>query len=189
MSEEQIEGVWVVSDVTTEGSSMYTVTVHAGPDTALTLKADAAVRYVAAVYRAAVIAQHDAAVIQQLLSLGCEEQAAASAVVDMREDREPLAVEATVPLRFEPIVAADGFKPFVIVSVRNKRVSQWTPEDCFQHGSQVMQVLAGVDLDAAYYRYLRFTVGLDERGARVAVHKLGAFAGLADDGETRREPV
>lgn len=181
--EHDREGIWVYSDLTADGQSNYTVTVSADPDTVFSLKADAAMRYVAAVFRAATVAQHDAAVIHQLSTkLGLDKKMAAMTIVDLRDDREPAAVEATAPLRFEAIVSNTTGRPYVHVSTRKKQLTQWTPEDCFHHGSAVLQVLAGVDLDSAYFRYLVNTVGIDAPRARAVVNDLGnCDFGLRDD--------
>jgi hypothetical protein len=178
---EHAPGIWVYSDLNPDGSASYIVTISASDDVALSLKADAAVRYVAAVYRAAVIALHDAAVFQQLTGpLGLDIELAGSMIIDMRKDREPVQVTATAPLKYEPVVSASSFKPYVHVWARDQRITQWTPADCFQHAGYVMQALAAVDLDSGYYRYLVHTVGLDEPRARAAVNDLGNF-GLRDD--------
>lgn len=172
--EERPVGIWVYSDVNPDGSASYIVTVTAGDDVALSLKADAAVRYVAAVYRAAVIAQHDAAVTQQLHGrLGLTLDVVARTVIDLRADREPSQESATTPLKFEPIVSGTSFAPYVHVWASGKRVAEWAPADCFQHAGQVMRVLAAVDLDSAYYRYPIHTIGIDEATARGAVEDLG----------------
>lgn len=182
-NDQEPDGIWVTTDLNLDGTSTYTVTVSVNADLALSLQADKAVRYVAAVYRAAVIAQHDSAVIQQLSGrLGLDKSTAASTVVDLRQDREPVQNAATVPLRFEPIVSGSTLRPYVHVWAGKQHITQWTPEDCFQHASQVMQVLAGVDLDSAYCRYLTNKIGVDAATARAAVHDLGSYAtGLRDD--------
>ena len=100
-------GIWVTSDLNPDGSSSYIVTVSVNNDVALSLKADAAVRYVTAVYRAAVMAEHDAAVMRQLCArLGLDRKTAGMAILDLRDDREPVQVAATSPLKFEPIISA-----------------------------------------------------------------------------------
>jgi hypothetical protein len=175
------QGVWVTSDLNPDGSTDYIVTVSANDDCALSLKADAAVRYCAAVTRAATIAQHDAAVLAQLTRVGISAESAGLTVVELRQDREPVADAATAPLRFEPIVSGSSGKPYVLVWAGAERISQWTPRDCFQHAGHVMQVLAGVDLDSAYFRYLVGTIGTDPQRARAAVHDLGSYrTGLRD---------
>jgi hypothetical protein len=185
--DDELTGIWVTSDVNPDGSASYIVTVSAGDDVALSLNADAAVRYVAAVHRASAIAQHDAAVLQQFSGkLGMDKRLASSVIMDLRKDREPVQNAATAPLRFEPIVAARNLAPYVHVWAGDERISQWTPGDCFQHAGHVMEVLAGVDLDAAFYRYLVHTLNIDEPMARAIVNDLGNYhTGLRDDpGET-----
>jgi hypothetical protein len=183
MSEQDTgRGIWVTSDLNPDGSASYLVTVSATGDVALSLAADAAVRYVAAVFRAAVIAQHDAAVMAQLSALGLDKRTAGQAVVDMRQDREPVQDAATAPLRFEPIVSAFDGAPYVHVWAGKQAISQWTPDDCFQHASHVMEALAGVDLDSAYYRYLVGTINIDKALASAVVNDLGNYGtGLRND--------
>jgi len=179
----------VSSNFNWDGTANYVVTVSAGPDIALSLKAAAAVRYVATVVRAGVIAQHDAAVMKQLLARDLDIGTAASTIVDLRADREPLNTAATVPLRYAPIVAAHTFLPFVHVFAGKTQVTQWSPEECFQHAGHVMQALAGVDLDAAYYRYLMHTCGCDAKTSRAAVFDLSSYAtGLTNHPGKQAEP-
>jgi hypothetical protein len=168
--------IWVTSDINPDGSASYIVTVSATNDVALSLRADDAVRYVAAVTRAAVIARHDAAVVNQLRGpIGLDPKDAGYTIVELRQDREPVQDDATAPMRFEPIISGSTFKPYVHVWAAGKRISQWTPEDCFEHAGYVMQTLAGADLDSAYYRYLTGVVGVPEQSARGAVADLGNY--------------
>lgn len=178
--------MWVTSELNPDGSTGYIVTVSASDDIALSLKADAAVRYVATVTRAGVIARHDAAVIRQMIRrLGLSAYDAAMTVKDLRADREPLNDAATVPLIFTPIVSGTSFEPYVHVHAGEIAISQWTPQDCFQHAGHVLEALAGVDLDSAYYRYLTTTIGTDPARARAAVNDLGEQdTGLRSDPTT-----
>lgn len=176
----EIEAIWVISDVAPDGT--YVVTIQAGPDRAITLDRTQATAYVTAVLTAAVYAEYDAAVIVQHVTLGLNLSAAARVIQDMRADRAPVDDAATGPLRFEPIVTAANRDPAVLVSLDGQRVAQWTAEDTKGHALHVLEVLAGVDLDAAYYRYLRGSVRLDEDRARALVGDLGHHrAGSPDD--------
>lgn len=180
---EQRDGIWVTSDANPDGSPSYIVTVSVSDDVALSLKADAAVRYVATVTRAAVLARHDAAVMRQLTGrIGLTVKDAGYTIAEMRQDREPVHDEHTAPLRFEPIVAARDLGPYVHVWAGDKRISQWEPDDCIEHASYVMQCLAGADLDSAYLLYLKRVIGVEDEVARAAVHALGTeVAGINDE--------
>lgn len=172
----QDRALWATSELNPDGSTDYIVTVTATDDCALSLKGDAAIRYCQAVTRAGVIAEHDAAVMAQLTrTLTITKIDAALTVGDLRQDREPVQDAATLPLRFEPIVSAGTGKPYVHLWANGERIAQATPGDCFRHAGQVMQVLAGVDLDSAYYRYLVGTIGIDGNRARQAVDDLGNY--------------
>jgi hypothetical protein len=178
----------VISDLNPDGATEYLVSVVINDDDVLPLTGESAMSYAAAVTRAATIAQHDAAVIKLLGRLGVSTAVAATMIVDLRDGREPLDPSTTYPLRYEPIVSATSFAPFVHVWLRDKRISQWTPEDCFQHAGHVMQSMTGVDLDTAFYRYLTEKIDLDPPTARAAVSGLGdERTGLADD-ERREKP-
>lgn len=175
-----IEAIWVISDVTPNGT--YVATIQAGPDRAITLDRTQATAYVMAVLTAAVYAEYDAAVIRQHTALGLGLPTAAGAVKDMRADRAPLDDAATSPLRFESIVTAANRDPAVLVSLDGRRIAQWTAEETKGHALHVLEVVAVVDLDAAYYRYLRGPVRLDEGRARAVVGDLGQFrTGASDD--------
>jgi hypothetical protein len=178
--DDEDAAIWVISDCNPDGSASYIVTVQVNEDVALSLKADAAVRYVATVNRAAVIAKHDAGVMHQLSGVtGLTRRDAAMMVLELRKDREPLHDEDTAPLRYEPIVSGTTLEPFVQVYVGDQHITQWTPEDCFEHAGYVMQTLAGCDLDSAYLSHLKNTIGLDDQTARAAVNDLGKH-GLRD---------
>lgn len=178
--DDKPDAIWVISDVPANGSPNYIVTVQASNDIALSLNAKQAGRYANTVIRAAVIARHDAAVLRQLCARpggGVSREAAAQTIADLRRDRPPLQHGMTAPLTFEPIVSATSFAPYVHVSAGTHKIAQWTPDDCFQHAGHVLEVLAGVDLDSAYLRYLTRTIGLDEPTARAAVNGLGNMDG------------
>lgn len=165
-----IDSVWVISDVAPDGT--YVVGIQAGADTARMLNRDEAITYATTVMAAAARAEHDAAVIAQLGTLGIGIQDAAELVADLRADRPPLDPAATAPFGFEPIVAAKR-EPAILLSLNGERVGQWTTSDAKGHAAHVLEVVAGVDLDAAYRRLLVGVVGLDDRTARAVVGDLG----------------
>lgn len=181
-TEEQPNGIWVATRIKLDGSPSYKVTISLGPSVIRSINAEEAVRYVAAVYRTAVIAEHDAAVMRQLNGkIGMPLELAGSVVMDLRADRDSVRDDATLPLRFDPIISARTFDPYVHVWMENERIAQWTPEDCFQHATQVMQVLSGADLDSAYLRYLVEKISLPRGYASQLVNDLGNYrTGLSE---------
>lgn len=165
------EAIWVVSDVAPDGT--YVTTVQASSDLAVVLDRKRALDYAMTVYTAVAYAEYDAAVYQQMMSLGVGQQAAAQCIADLRADRAPLDDAATEPLRFVPLVTAAKQEPALYVEVNGRRISQWTPADARQHAGHVLDICAAVDLDAAYHRYLRGPLGLDDGRARAVVGALG----------------
>lgn len=175
-----IEAIWVISDVAPDGT--YVTTVHAGEDVAVTLDRDRAVAYAVAVLAATTRARYDAAVWRQMLTIsggraagdGAEE-IAALVVRGLREDRPPIDDSATAPLAFEPFVSHRTKEPGVFVSLNGKKISQWDVSDAEGHALHVLQIMLGVDLDASYWRHLIGTVGLEDWRARAIVGDLGKY--------------
>lgn len=163
--------IWVVSDVAPDGT--YVATVQASDDVAVVLNRRRALAYAMALYTAVGYAEYDAAVIRQLTSIGISKQLAAQCVADLRADRAPIDDTATAPLRFVPLVTAAKGEPALFVEVNGRRVSQWTPAEGRQHAGHVLDISAAVDLDAAYFRFLRGPLRLDEGRARAVVSGLG----------------
>lgn len=105
---------------------------------------------------------------------------AASAGFDLTglpPEQAPLDDEATAPLRFEPLVTAVKKEPAVYLELNGQRIAQWNEADVRRHAMHVLEVVAAVDLDAAYHRYLIGTIGLDDGRARVVVGDLGKHRG------------
>lgn len=170
---DEYEVIWVVSDVAPDGT--YVTTVQASDDTAVVLNRKRALRYAMAVYTAVAYAEYDAAVLNQLVSMGIGQEMAARCIADLRADRAPVDDAATDPLRFVPLVTATGRTPALYVDLGGRRIGQWTPADGRQHAGHVLDICAGVDLDAAYHRFLRGPVGLDDGRARAVVGTLGRY--------------
>lgn len=167
MSGEE-SAVWVNSAPTVDGSA-YVVTLEADDDTAITFDRDRAATYALGVLDAAHRAAYDAAVFRQMtVKLGMGQADAAHVVVDLRQDRPPLASEPAAPLELDPGVNDEG-RPFLGVLVNGKRVGQWTVEDARQHALHVLESVVVADLDAGYYRALTGLVGVDDTRARQAV--------------------
>jgi hypothetical protein len=93
--------IWVQSDLAPDGST-YVTSIHYDADQSRILTPETAYAYVAEVFRAAVMAEHDAAVIRQLRAMNITLKEAAGIVAELREDRPPLDDAATAPLRLVP---------------------------------------------------------------------------------------
>lgn len=172
MSDEPTS-IWVRSDVLPDGA--YVCTVDFTPDLAVTLTPERALRYVAAVTSAVTAAEYDAAVARQITAkLGLSIGAAASVVAALRADRPPVDQAALDPLVVDPAVHAVTGKPFLKCWAGDLRW-QWTPAEAMHHAMAVLTVSSGVDLDAAYRRYLLASVGLDQSHAMAMVEDVAQW--------------
>ncbi|MEU8279537.1 hypothetical protein ACFYOK_29525 [Microbispora bryophytorum] len=167
--------IWVQSDLLPDGT--YVAAVHYDDDRSRVLGRDAALRYAATVHDAATRAEHDAAVVAQMAKLGLPHATAAQALWDLRNDRPPLDDAAIAPLRLKPCVSAQRGVGYLEVQIGARLVGQWDPDDARDHAANVLTVLAAVDLDAAYRRYLMTTVELDAALAQDAVGDLANHIG------------
>jgi hypothetical protein len=132
--------------------------------------------YAALVVRRSIEAEHDAAVLSLLTSLGLPLDEAVQVVArDIRPERVT-ENEVTAPLTLEPGVAAKddggGFRPFLKVIVDGLDTGQWSPRQARQHAMAVLSVLAAADLDSVMERVLVGTVGLDRPRASAVIHGL-----------------
>jgi len=162
--------IWVQSDPLPNGT--YVTAVHYNDDTARILDRAAGLAYAAEVVAAATRAEHDAAVLRQLVAAGVDLQAAGHTIADLRADRPPLNDGATAPLRLTPGIAANGHG-FLAVHIGGQQVGQWSPADARDHASAALTVLAAADLDEAYRRHLIGPLGMDEARARDVITDLG----------------
>lgn len=178
----------VYSGVTVSGR--YLCTLALGSKTLRTLERDAAAAYVAEVTWAVTCAEYDAAVLRQLIDAKMDPGLMAHIILALRNDRRPVVASATTPLRFTPIVSnRDRVARLSMRLEGSDRDWTWELDTARQHVQQVMEVVAGVDLDAAYFRYLRNGVGLDEEEARTYVRMLREhMPGLTDTSDTSKTP-
>lgn len=166
--------VWLRSELAPD-LSHYVVTLEASDDVARILTPTTGLKYAAGVLAAAERADYDAAVIRQMgVGLKLPLDVAGQVVSDMRQDRPPLRDVDTHPLRFEPGVNMEG-DGFLVVSLNDERLGQWTVEDARLHAMGVLQVIAVADLDATYFRTLVGLVGLDKGRASQVVGDLGKY--------------
>ena len=169
---EEAQAVWVISDLMPDGVT-YVPTVHIGDDLAFPLEGERAIAYALAVQTAAERAAYDEIVCAQLMELlHGRGELVAEVVGTMREKRPPLDDSATAPLTFEPFVSARTREGGLFVSVHGERLFQWSVADARQHAGHVIQVLCGVDLDAAYRDLLTEHVGVPAQTARTMVDNL-----------------
>jgi hypothetical protein len=150
----------------------YITTVQTGHDTIRTLTPTDCLAWATTVLCAAMQAEHDALVLRQLTGpLGMPLKLAVTVIADLRADRPPLDDATTSPLHLEPGVNT-AREPFLAVHLGGKRVGQWTCEDARSHAQGILEVMAAVDLDAAFYRYLTGTLNLEPDQARAMVATL-----------------
>ncbi len=142
----------VMSDRTFDG--VYIPTILFNDQLLLTLDRERAFRYVGAWAEAIARAEFDAAVYAQLVGIGVDEQAAVATVVyDLRPDRPPLDVEATAPLRLEPILSQRTKRGQVAAYHGDRHLLQLDAPSVYDHIAKVLPVVMTCDLDAAYRRY------------------------------------
>lgn len=170
---DEHDSIWVQSDLLPDGT--YVTAVHYTADHSRILTRQEGLAYVDQVLTAAVWAQHDAAVVRQLLSMDIALTAAAASIADLRADRPPLDPKITAPLTLTPGVAGRNRQGFLIVEVAGLRIGQWTPGDARDHALNVLEVIHAVDLDAAYRRYLIGNIALDAQRASAVIHGLAEF--------------
>lgn len=165
--------IWVQSDLLPDGT--YVTAIHYDDDRSRVLDHAAGLAYVTEVLRAAVQAEHDAAVIRQLMATGLGPKLAASVVADLRADRAPLDDAATAPLTLRPGVAEKNMRVFVALHMENRQVGQWDPAEAREHAVQVLEVLTAADLDAAYRRHLIGPLGINEPTAMAIISDLATY--------------
>jgi hypothetical protein len=169
-------GVMVRCDVAADGAYQL-VLEFTGTDTVRPLDEAEAHRYAATVARAASYAETDAAVLDQLVNkLGLPRRDAAGVVADLRERRPALDAAAIAPLELAPSISAITGKPFLAVGMAGRASGQWTLDDARGHAVHVLEALATVDTDTAYFEYLAGSdgrVGPDR--ARAAVEDVANF--------------
>lgn len=135
--------------------------------------------YVAGVLAVASWADHDAAVVRQLIANGGDQTLVAHVILALRDLRRP-APGDTRPLELAGGVSSDGeCRPFLVVSLAGERVGQWTPVDAQRHCVAVLGLLATVDLDDAYHEFLTTEMGLEPERAQAVVNGLQRFRTMA----------
>jgi hypothetical protein len=159
----------------------YVCALRLGDDVLCVLDPERALAYAATATRALAYAEYDAAIMRQLDAAKVPIDMVAHVVRAMRDDRAPIGAAATAPLRYSPIVSSRTRNGMVNVRVSGREHQgrplgwQWEAADVRQHVRHVMEVSAGVDLDAAYRTHLVGVVGLDEQRARFMVDELGNY--------------
>lgn len=127
--------------------------------------------------RAAVCAEHDAAVFKQLTGkLELPATHAGETLQDLRDRRPPADAQALQPLGLEPGVTLDG-KPFLVVSVGGRKVGQWTPADARNHAMACLELAAAVPLDNAYFDFMTGDGVMPQHVGRNVVGDLGQYLG------------
>lgn len=163
------------SEVTPEGR--YGIVIARG-ETERWLTYDEVLLHCTATIRAAVSAEHDAAVFKQLTGpLKLPLTHAGETVNDLRKRRPPVDAQALQPLGLTPQVTAAG-KPYLLVKMGGHTVGQWSPADARQHALACLELAAAVALDNNYYDFMTGADGvMPENVARNVVADLGKFIG------------
>lgn len=172
MTDTKETTVWVLTEPTPDGEG-YVVRLRAD-EHSRTLTPPDALDYARALLRAAHVAWHDAAVARQMKSMGLSFEDIAGTLEDLRKDRPPVEDCATDPLTFSPIVNK-RFEPHLAIKVDGEQIGQWSFVQAEEHALHILGSVGVADLDAAYYRMLKDTVGLEERVARAAVGNLAEY--------------
>jgi hypothetical protein len=172
--------LWVSSRLGPDGRYACHISLG-GSDQAWTFDEQRALRYARAVLRVAGAAEHDAAVLRELVALGVDAEAAAEwLAVDLRPRRRPFDHAGTRPLRFSPIVAVDGLRPIVQLSwpdpaLPGDRAAQLDAAAAAQHALSVLEVAVAAELDDALLAMLQETLNLSRLRAQAVVDDLGRF--------------
>lgn len=171
-AEGHVEGVELaVASVSPGPGAPYVVRFTFG-GMAWTLTTEQAVTHAAAVMAAAHRADHDAAVVRQMLAVGLAESEVGELVRELRGDRRPLELD---PLDLRLGVSNDGqLRPFLQVVLAGDPVGQWDVADALTHAGIVLGMAETVRLDSALSDLLVLN-GLDPAKATAAVADLKQF--------------
>jgi hypothetical protein len=93
----------------------------------------------------------------------------------LREDRPPVPADATAPMVLGSIVSRQDHKPRLTIDDNRGRIATLEAGDAEQHAMHVLELSVTVDLDAAYARLLRSSIGLEDREARGMVGLLSRW--------------
>lgn len=131
--------------------------------------------YCDALMYAAVLANHNAGVLRQLVELfGVERENAQQFIIEMRESLPGVDQKAVHPLIVRPSVGHRTGDAYVYLRLKGtKQTWSWDIRDVLAHVQIVRAVSMSTDIDAAYRRQLVGAYGLDDSKARRIVHELG----------------
>jgi hypothetical protein len=168
--------MWVRSGRSPMGA--YTAVVEFGDDYARSLLPHEIDAYTNAIFTAVAYAEYDAAVVNQLRSIGngqdgIDPKYVAGALREFRESRPPIDQQALRPMVVHPAVGANSGRPFLEARIRGTQYKwQWDTRKALDHVEHVRDAVVVADLDAAYRRYLIGVIGLDAPTAEAAVGAL-----------------
>lgn len=169
MAQKDDEGFWIRSEPTLDGKA-FVVTMSLDGDYAVTLTPTRANAYAGALLGAAAEAEYDAAVLRQITErLGLDDDVAGQIVIDLRAERP---VRSAAGLTFVPGVSVAKRHPFITIERDGEPVGQFDTPSARRHALHVLEAVPGADLDAAYLKVLRGTVGIKEETARQVVEDI-----------------
>lgn len=167
------ETTFWVSTVPTKKGHGFLVQIQLD-DLTVTLNEHRAMLYAAAVLRAAAYAEYDHSVYTQMRAR-FDHDHAFSVVRDLQNERPPLELKDSEPLLFLPALQRDDARtPVVLIrsASEQKNLGTWALDQAREHAFVVVEAVAVSELDGAYLRTLRGTIGLDEDTARAVVGEL-----------------
>lgn len=135
----------------------------------------AAFKHAAAVLAVAQHAEHDGALLRQMIEhLGMPAEVAAHTVRTLRETRRVPSKADTAPLVLAPVVT-EAMRAGVDIHHRGEHLGRWTLRDARAHAQYLLEAVEAARLDTAYRRYLVDVVGVGDGSASAAVYGLQDF--------------
>lgn len=171
--EHDHDGLWIRTEPSIDGTT-FIVTLSIGADWSATLTPIRAFAYAGALLAAVADAEYDAAILSQMTKrLNLNLETASQLVLDMRGERPARTASG---LTFVPGVSQARQHAFIILEreVDGERVqmAQLDAPAARRHAMHVLEAPVQADLDAAYLKILRGSIGLDEAKARGVVEDI-----------------
>jgi hypothetical protein len=178
-TQEEETSVWIRTQPSEDGST-YVVTLEATQDIAVVLTPTKAYQHAAGLMAVVARAEYFCAVMRQMTErLGLDESDASQTILALQADMPLIEPGLTEPLSFVGVIgktrSTGQFVPYLNVSIGDEELGTWDLESARSHALAVLEIVEGANLDAAYYRIMRGSVGVEEGHARQAVYDLSNF--------------